>query len=64
MTLNKCAYCGKPIKYRNSFIHKSKYCSAACKHLDPNWKKKCAEKVISEDTLIKRKQTCLEKYRR
>jgi hypothetical protein len=61
--LSKCKVCGKTIKYKNSFIHHSKYCSQQCKWNDPDWKQLCSENSnITEETLKKRKQTCLEKY--
>ena len=60
--MTKCKVCGKSINYRNSFIHHSTYCSKTCKWSDDDWKNKCKEKTITEETLIKREQTCLKKY--
>mgnify|MGYP003571250476 CR=1 FL=1 len=61
MQLKKCKYCGKYLTYTAS-INNGIYCSKTCKWNDPDWKNKCANKTISEETKLKAKQTCLKKY--
>ena len=63
LELPKCKVCGNLIKYRSAFIQNAKYCNSRCKLLDPEWIEKCRHKVITEETLHKRKATCLAKYR-
>lgn len=59
--LNKCQYCGKTLTYIDT-LHNHKYCSKKCKWSDPNWKNKCKQKKNTEQSKIKRTQTCLQKY--
>ena len=63
LELPKCKACGNFIKYRSAFIQNAKYCNPKCKSADPDWIEKCKHKVITEETLLKRKATCLAKYR-
>ena len=63
LELPKCKVCGNFIKYTRAFIQHAKYCNSCCKFKDPDWIEKCRHKVITEETLLKRKATCLAKYR-